>query len=263
MVSLPFLDGHYHRFMPRPIIGITCSRSVDGRWSDYSIGHFMEFAFDAYSQAVLNCGGAPLLVPISQDKYTLAAICGRIDGLILTGGPDINPRFYKEEPRHGLMDVDEAQDRMELELTRRALDAGLPVLGICRGLQVLNVAMGGTLVQDIPRQVPEACNHSPRADRSTVSHKVRIEPHTHLQRILQRRSLWVNSKHHQAVNQPAPGLSVCAVATDGIIEALEAADHPYVLAVQWHPEGLWQTDAASRKLFKSLIAAAGQGLAQK
>jgi len=236
---------------------------VDGRWSDYSIGHFMEFAFDAYSQAVLNCGGAPLLVPISQDKYTLAAICGRIDGLILTGGPDINPRFYKEEPRQGLMDVDEAQDRMELELTRLALDAGLPVLGICRGLQVLNVAMGGTLVQDIPRQVPEACNHAPRADRSTVSHKVRIEPHTRLQRILQRRSLWVNSKHHQAVNQPAPGLSVCAVATDGIIEALEATDHPYVLAVQWHPEGLWQTDAASRKLFKSLIAAAGQGLAQK
>jgi putative glutamine amidotransferase len=244
--------------MPRPVIGITCSRSVNGRWSDYSLGHFMEFAFDAYSQAVLNCGGAPLLVPISQDKSSLAAICRRIDGLILTGGPDVNPRFYNEEPRQGLMDVDEAQDLMELELTRLAVAADLPVFGICRGLQVLNVAMGGTLVQDIARQVPKACNHAPRADRSTVSHKVRIEPHTRLQSILHRRSLWVNSKHHQAVNRLAPGLMVCAVATDGIIEALEAADKSFLLAVQWHPEGLWQEDAAARKLFKALVTAAGK-----
>lgn len=244
--------------MARPIIGITCSRSVNGRWSDYSLGHFMEFAFDAYSQAVLNGGGAPLLVPISQDKDSLAAVCSRIDGLILTGGPDINPRFYKEEPRAGLRDVDEAQDRMEIELTRQALAADLPVFGICRGLQVLNVAMGGTLYQDIERQAPEACNHSPRADRGTVSHKVMIEPHTRLQGILQRRSLWVNSKHHQAVNQPASGLVASAVATDGIIEALEASDQTFVIAVQWHPEGLWEKDAAARKLFKALVSAAGK-----
>jgi putative glutamine amidotransferase len=244
--------------MPRPIIGITCSRSVDGRWSAYSLGHFMEFAFDAYSQAVLNCGGAPLLIPISQDKNSLSAICRRIDGLILTGGPDINPRFYKEEPRHGLLDVDEAQDRMELELTRRAVASDLPVLGICRGLQVLNVALGGTLYQDIALQAPKACNHAPRADRSIVSHKIRIESHTRLQSILQRQSLWVNSKHHQAVKRPGHGLAVAATATDGIIEALEATDRTFVIAVQWHPEGLWQKDASARKLFKALVAAAGQ-----
>jgi putative glutamine amidotransferase len=244
--------------MARPIIGITCSRSVNGRWSDYSLGHFMDFAFDAYSQAVLACGGAPLLIPISQDKNSLDAICGRIDGLILSGGPDVNPRFYKEEPRQGLKDVDEAQDLMELELTRQAVAADLPVFGICRGLQVLNVAMGGTLVQDIARQVPKACNHAPRADRSIVSHKVRIEPKTRLQSILQRHSLWVNSKHHQSVNRPASGLSVAAVATDGIIEALEADDRTFVIAVQWHPEGLWQKDASARKLFRALIAAANR-----
>jgi putative glutamine amidotransferase len=116
--------------------------------------------------------------------------------------------------------------------------------------------LGGTLVQDISRQVPKACNHSPRIDRGTVSHKVRIEPRTQLHNILQRRSLWVNSKHHQAVSRPAPGLSVCAVATDGVIEALEAGDRGFVIAVQWHPEGLWQVDAAARKLFKALVAAA-------
>jgi putative glutamine amidotransferase len=242
--------------MPRPIIGITCSRSVDGRWSDYSRGHFMEFAFDAYSQAVLNCGGAPLLVPITQDRSSLAAICSRLDGLILTGGPDINPRFYKEEPRQGLQDVDEAQDQMELELVQQALAADMPVLGICRGLQILNVAMGGTLYQDIMHQVPKACNHAPRADRGVVSHKITIEPDTRLQSILQRRSLWVNSKHHQAVNRPALGLSVGATATDGIIEALEAPDRSFVIAVQWHPEGLWRKNPSAKKLFKALIAAA-------
>ena len=244
--------------MPRPVIGITCSRSVGGRWSDYDLGHFIEFAFDAYSQAVLNCGGAPLLIPISQSKRSLAAICGRLDGLIFSGGPDINPRFYKDEPHQGLKDVDENQDEMELELSRQALAADVPILGICRGLQLLNVAMGGTLYQDIALQVPKACNHSPRANRGTVTHKVRIEPNTRLQETLQRPSLWVNSKHHQAVKAPAPGLVISAVASDGIIEALEDPNRPFLLGVQWHPEGLWEKDAAARKLFKALIAAAGK-----
>ena len=242
--------------MPRPVIGITCSRSVGGRWCDYDLGHFIEFAFDAYSQAVLNCGGAPLLIPICQSKSSLAAICGQLDGLIFSGGPDINPRFYKDEPHHGLKDVDENQDEMELELSRQALAADVPILGICRGLQLLNVAMGGTLYQDIALQVPKACNHSPRADRGTVTHKVRIEPNTRLQETLQRTSLWVNSKHHQAVKAPAPGLVISAVASDGIIEALEDPTRPFLLGVQWHPEGLWKKDAAARKLFKALIAAA-------
>jgi putative glutamine amidotransferase len=244
--------------MSRPIIGITCSRSVGGRWSDYDLGHFIEFAFDVYSQAVLNCGGAPLLVPISQNKSSISAICGLLDGLILSGGPDINPRFYKDEPHHGLNDVDENQDEMEIELTRQALTTGVPILGICRGLQLLNVAMGGTLYQDIALQVPKACNHSPRADRSVVTHKVRIKSDTRLQETLQRRSMWVNSKHHQAVKEPAPGLAVSAEAPDGIIEALEDPSRPFMLGVQWHPEGLWKKDAAARKLFKALIAAAGK-----
>lgn len=244
--------------MSPPVIGITCSRSVGGRWSDYDLGHLIEFAYDAYSQAVLNCGGAPLLIPISQSRASLDAICSRVDALILTGGPDINPRFYKDEARQGLGDVDEPQDEMELELTRLALASDKPILGICRGLQLLNVAMGGTLYQDISLQVPKACNHSPRADRSTVSHKIKVKSGTRLQATIKRQSLWVNSKHHQAVKDPAPGLVVSAVATDGVIEALEAPGRPFVLAVQWHPEGLWRQDVAARRLFKALIAAAGK-----
>lgn len=242
----------------RPVIGITCSRSVGGRWSSYSLGHFMEYAYDAYSQAVLNCGGTPLLIPIAQNSHSLAAICELLHGLILSGGPDINPRFYNDEPRQGLEDVDEAQDEMEIEITRQALAAGVPILGICRGLQLLNVAMGGTLYQDIARQVPKALNHSPSADRSIVTHKVEIESGTRLQDTLERRSLWVNSKHHQAVKNPASGLKVSAVASDGLIEALEDPGRPFVLAVQWHPEGLWQKDVSARQLFEALISAAAK-----
>jgi putative glutamine amidotransferase len=240
----------------RPVIGITCSRSVQGRWSDYSLGHFMEFAFDAYPQAVLNCGGAPLLVPVSQNKNSLAAVCGTLHGIIFTGGPDINPRFYKSEPRHGLGEVDEAQDEMEIELTRQALAARIPILGICRGLQILNVAMGGTLYQDIPQEVAAAMNHCPRADRSIVTHQVQIASGSRLDGILKRRTLWVNSKHHQAVKEPASGLVVSATAVDGIIEALEEPRRPFVLATQWHPEGLWTKDAPAKRIFKALIAAA-------
>ena len=244
--------------MTRPVIGITCSRSVEGRWSDYSLGHFTEFAFDAYSQAVLHCGGAPVLVPISQNKNSLQAICSSLDGVILSGGPDINPRFYRSEPHNGLKDVDEAQDEMEIALTRHALAADMPILGICRGLQLLNVAMGGNLYQDIPQQVAGAINHSPRADRSIVTHNVQIESGTRLHGILKRRSLWVNSKHHQAVKEPASGLVVSAVASDGIVEALEDPRRPFVLAIQWHPEGLWHKDLSAKRLFKALIAAAGR-----
>ena len=244
--------------MPRPIIGITCSRSIGGRWSDYSLGHFKEYAFDAYSQAVLGCGGAPLLIPISQNKSSLASVLRVLDGLILSGGPDINPRFYKETPRDGLKDVDDAQDETEVAVACQALAAGLPLFGICRGLQVLNVAMGGTLYQDISRQVPAAINHTPRTDRSVVSHRVRIEPGLRLHAIIKRRTLWVNSNHHQAIRDLAPGLKVGAVAPVGIVEALEDPRQPFVLGVQWHPEGLWHKDRPAKSLFKAFITAAGR-----
>ena len=240
----------------RPIIGITCSRSVDGRWSGYSLGHFAEFALDVYSQAILNCGGTPLLVPVSQNRSSLGAICSVIDGLLLSGGADITPRFYGEESQDGLKDVDEVRDLMEIELTHLALKTGMPIFGICRGQQVLNVALGGTLYQDIPRQVPASLNHAPSADRSVMTHKIKIETGTHLHKIIQRRNIWVNSKHHQSVKEAAPGLVVSATASDGIIEAIEDPQRPFVLAVQWHPEGLWHKDAFAKNLFKAFIAAA-------
>lgn len=242
--------------MSRPVIGVTCSRCVGGQWSTYSLGHFMDYALDAYSRAVLACGGAPLLIPVEQNKSSMEAICKGLGGLILTGGPDIHPRAYLQEPLIGLKEIDQPADQMEIALARLALQQDLPILGICRGLQVLNVAMGGNLYQDLATQKPDAINHSPAADRAVHTHQVTIEPGSRLHGIVQRRRLWVNSQHHQAVREPAAKLVPSAHADDGVIEAAEFLGRRFVVAVQWHPEGLWQSDQAARRLFKALIRAA-------
>jgi putative glutamine amidotransferase len=240
----------------RPLIGITCSRATGGAWGIYSLGHFMDYTFSDYSQAILYAGGAPLIVPSAQDEKSLETILCSVQGLILSGGPDIHPRRYGEEPSAGLGEVDEALDRMELMAASLALEKNLPVLGICRGIQVLNVALGGTLYQDIPSQVPDSICHTPKTDKAVTTHTVRVATGSRLRRILGRPEIWVNGKHHQALKDPAPGLVVAARARDGVIEAVEHPHKRYVVGVQWHPEGTWRDDAYSKKLFRSLVRAA-------
>jgi putative glutamine amidotransferase len=242
--------------MQRPLIGITCSRNVGGRWSSYSLGNFQDFVFDAYSRGVLVAGGAPLLIPITQNKQSISALCHSLDGLIFSGGPDINPRFYQHEPLPGLREVDDDSDRTAIELIGQALALDLPILCICRGIQLLNVALGGTLYQDVPTEIPSALNHNQQADRAVVTHTVTVLPDTLLRRIVKRDRLWVNSKHHQAVSDVAPGLIVSAHAADGLVEAVEKPDQRFVVAVQWHPEGLWPHDIYAKRLFQALIRAA-------
>jgi putative glutamine amidotransferase len=241
-----------------PLIGITCSRVTGGAWGLYSLGDFMDYTLSEYSQAVLHAGGAPVILPAAQDEKSLERILGSVQGLILSGGPDIHPRRYGEEPMAGLGEVDEALDRMELLAAALAVAKNLPVLGVCRGIQVLNVALGGRLYQDIPSQVPESLCHSPKADKAVNTHTVRIAAGSRLRRIVGKPEIWVNGKHHQAVKDPAPGLVVTARARDGVIEALEHTGKRYVIGVQWHPEGTWRKDACSRKLFRSFLRAAGE-----
>ncbi len=240
----------------KPLIGITCSRQIGGAWGAYDTGHPMDYTFDDYSRAVLQSGGAPVLVPVAQNPESLKTILDHADGLLLTGGPDVHPRFYGEEPLPGLGDLDEELDRTELDLTRAALDRDLPLLAVCRGIQVLNVALGGTLVQDIATQVEGAINHVQLAPKNVTTHTVRLEPGSMISSILKRRTLQVNGRHHQAVKQVAPGLGVSASAPDGVIEAVEMSESRFVLGVQWHPEGTWRTDAPSKKLFQALVGAA-------
>jgi putative glutamine amidotransferase len=239
----------------RPLIGITCSRVIGGAWGLYSPGDFMDYTFDDYSHAIQYCGGAPVLIPVAQNKETLLTILERLDGLLLSGGPDINPRFYGEEPLEGLGEIDEGLDRMELEAARLAFQKELPTLAICRGIQVLNVSLGGTLYQDISTQVKESINHSQKADKSINTHSIRIEEKTLLHNIFKRREIWVNGKHHQAIKDLAPGLIISAKAKDGIIEAMEHPKKKFILGVQWHPEGTWKEDLYSKKLFRAFVQA--------
>ena len=239
-----------------PLIGITCSRVVGGPWGLYSAGHFMDCTFDDYSQAVRFWGGAAVLIPAAQNRQTLQTILRRLDGLILSGGPDVNPKFYGEQPLPGLEEIDEDLDRMELEAARMAFERNLPILAICRGIQVLNVSQGGTLYQDIPTQVQESILHTQKADKKTTTHATRIEPKTLLSRIVGRKEIWVNGKHHQAVKDVARGFVVSARATDGVVEAIEHPSRRFIIGVQWHPEGNWKGDPYSRRLFRAFVRAA-------
>jgi putative glutamine amidotransferase len=239
-----------------PLIGITCSRATGGAWGTYSLGHFMDYTFSDYSQAILHAGGAAVIIPAAQDRKSLETVLGSMQGLILSGGPDIHPRRFGEEPLAGLGEVDEALDQMEIMAARLAVERDLPVLGICRGIQVLNIALGGTLYQDIACQVPESICHTPKADKAVNTHTVRLEAGSRLQKIFGKREIWVNGKHHQAVRDLAPGLTVVARAKDGVVEAVEHPLKRFAIGVQWHPEGTWRDDPYSQKLFSAFIRAA-------
>ena len=239
----------------RPLIGITCSRLVGGAWGLYSPGHFMDYTFSEYSEAIRYYGGAPMLIPVAQNQESFETILNRVDALLLSGGPDINPKFYGEEPSGGLGEIDEGLDRMELAAARMAFKKGLPIFAICRGIQVLNVSQGGTLYQDIPSQVQEGINHTQKADKGINTHSIRIEKETLLHRILGRREVWINGRHHQSVRALASGLIVSARAMDGIIEAVEHPGKEFVLGVQWHPEGTWKQDLYSKRLFRAFVQA--------
>ncbi len=239
----------------KPLIGITCSRRFVEGWGPHSPGDRIDYTFEDYSKALRYCGGAPILIPVAQNRKTLQAIVDRIAGLLLSGGPDVHPRQYGESPLPELGETDEALDEMELSVANMAFRKNLPLLAICRGIQVLNVLRGGTLYQDIPTQVPNQLGHLQQVDKSIRTHRVRVEEGTLLHSIVGSREIWVNGKHHQAIKDLASDFVVCARAEDGIIEAIEHRSKPFVLGVQWHPEGTWERDLYSKRLFRAFVKA--------
>lgn len=212
----------------------------------------------AYTDAVLRAGGAPVIIPVTDSKEALASLLETIDGLLLTGGGDINPLYAGEEPIPQLGEGNSLRDRYDFTLLRLAADRQIPVFGICRGHQVIHLAYGGTLYQDIYAQRTEpTLKHSQEAPRAEGSHTVTIDESSTLYTLLGGRAV-VNSFHHQAVKEAAPGFRVTAVSSDGIIEATESAV-PYrdMFSVQWHPEAMAAAgDPAMLRLFKKLIAQA-------
>ena len=213
-----------------------------------------------YLESVRRAGGEPIEVVVGGEAPD--QILARVDGLVLTGGGDVDPRFYGEEEHGTFQPAETGRDEFEIALARAAIARGIPLLAICRGMQVLNVAMGGTLFQDIPSQVTGALPHSVPQPRAGGAHEVWIAKGSMLSELLKDHmedgeTCHVNSRHHQAVKQAAAGFEVTATAPDGVIEAMEKPDAPFCIAVQWHPENFWRT-GEFRELFEGLVQAANK-----
>ena len=208
-----------------------------------------------YLDGIEQAGGIPFIFPLSADRADLKRLADMCDGFLFTGGHDISPEIYGEEPLDGLVFCCEMRDEMETAVLSEALDADKPVLGICRGIQLINAALGGTLYQDIPSQCPSETEHHQPKPYDRPIHDVAVTQGTPLHECLQLDRLSVNSLHHQAVKTTAPGLEVMAVSPDGLVEALYMPKHRFLWAVQWHPEFSFHEDENSRKIFRAFIEA--------
>jgi putative glutamine amidotransferase len=237
-----------------PIIGVTTYRLRN------SSGLGVQGANEAYIQALVQAGGLPVMLPVNLDEVRLVRLSNHLDGILFTGGGDILPERYGSTPHPKVTHVDETRDQVEIELLVHAVEKAIPFLGICRGLQVINVASGGTLYEDLLDQRPDTLEHDydQNYPRNYLAHSVEIGEKSRLAQILGMRTVRVNSLHHQGIRQLAPGLLPSAYAPDGLIEALELPDHPFGMAVQWHPEWLLE-QAGMRNLFREFIEAASNG----
>lgn len=236
-----------------PLIGLTTYNQTN------KYGFPIAALMHQYIAAVTDAGGAPLLIPSGLNRETLDSLFDRLDGLLFTGGGDLAPAAYNGEPHPRLDGVDPSRDTLELTLVKAAATSDKPFLGICRGFQTINVALGGTLYAHIPDQVPNAIKHNydSGTERKLLAHEVVMETGTRLADIFGEPRLSVNSLHHQGVKDLAPELEPAGYAPDGLLEALEMPSHPFGVAVQWHPE--WLTDQpAARRLFRALVEAAGE-----
>ncbi len=214
-----------------------------------------------YISAVLNAGALPVIFPmIPQDhpqyQQIMEVSVDLVDGLIITGGPDVDPAFYREERLPGLGDVSAERDKADLTLIQMALAKKKPLLGICRGLQAVNIAMGGSLYQDLKSQWPSEIDHQ-RTDKA-YAHPVSVKKGSLLHQITGKEELMVTSRHHQASKLSAPGLAATAFANDGVVEALEFENGYPGLLVQWHPENIAMQDESQQALFNWLVKMAEQ-----
>lgn len=233
----------------KPLIGISCSfEQKEGRYQ----------LAESYVEAVIAAGGVPVILPGSGNIKTAAPYLRAVRGLLMAGGGDVDPAYFGEEPHPNLGEITPNRDRFEIMLIKSALRMNMPVFGICRGIQVLNIACGGSVIQHIPAAVKKPLKHSQAAPRDFAIHRVYIDKSSRLAQILKTNEIRVNSFHHQAVGSPALGFNVSAISNDGVIEAIEHPRYRFVLGVQWHPECMVTKDKASRLLFKAFIGEAGK-----
>jgi len=232
--------------MTTPLIGITTYHKDERGYIQLP---------SQYAEAVRRAGAIPLLIQPGEPR--MDELMALLDGLILSGGGDVDPALYTTQQHQQVYWVDQERDRFEIDLTNRSLQEDKPLLCICRGLQVLNVALGGTLITHIPDQVTGAIEHR-QPPRDPIAHAVELDPSSHLATVMHSQQVVTASWHHQSIEQVAEGLKVVGRAPDGVIEAVEMEDKPHVMAVQWHPELTAMTDPTQQRLFDELVAWAVQ-----
>ena len=240
----------------KPLIGVTPDFNAGDRkeWGGREPTYFLRAR---YVRAIEDLGGIPIVLPLVADLDARRRLVTHIDGLLLTGsGPDLAPELYGERQRYRFRVMSQRRATFELEMAQLARAADLPLLGICGGMQALNVAFGGNLYQDIDSQRPHPLQHRQSLPATQLTHAVKIAPKRLLHRIVQTKTLRVNSSHHQSVREVASALTVTAVAPDGVIEAIESPSQRFLLGIQWHPEFLFDRHERHRRLFQAFLEAA-------
>ena len=231
--------------LSKPVIGITAAHCTE---------ELMTFPRQYYVEGVKKAGGIPFILPPVQSPEEASEVMTLINGLLLTGGGDISPKYLREDPHPGIGKCFPERDYSEILLTQLAIQQNLPLLGICRGIQVLAVAAGGKIYQDIPSQYPRAMEHRQTAPRQYAWHDVDIVEESELYRLLRAKKIGVNSLHHQAVSEIPEDFIQNARASDGIIEGIEMPGAKFCVGVQWHPESM-ETETHSKALFAGFIKA--------
>ncbi len=234
-----------------PIIGITANSTyIDNR--SYPELHKINASPRNISKAVTMAGGIPIILPVNEPEIA-RKYAGLIDGLILAGGEDVTPELYGEDARNSIKVTYPKRDRAEVAITKEAISKGIPILGICRGLQLLNVIYGGTLYQDITENEDIFVKHIQETPSNHPIHTIKVEEDSYLASFMAN-EIQVNSFHHQIIRDLGEGLSISAMSSDGAIEAIEAIDeNQSVVAIQWHPENLYYKDDDHFSLFKNLV----------
>ncbi len=242
----------------KPKIGITLSEMLEDRSRRKPTWKPFDYLKREYHEAVQKSEGIPILLPNTYDPSLAEEIIGMIDGLLLTGGGDLHPSYYGQEPHPKLTETTRNRDSFEMAMARLALEANMPIMAICRGYQVLNVTLGGTLFQDLSTLPKGVGEHADPGQTARIFHEVAIMPGSLLHRILGSELIETNSSHHQVIDKPGEGAVVTAFAReDQVPEAIELGGKRFVVGVQWHPEAIFDR-VHSRKLFEALIQASRQ-----
>lgn len=236
--------------MGKPFIGITCDYMISEK--GMSLGQERYFVSKEFVDAVIEAGGVPVLIPIINKEEDILRIMDSLDGIILSGGFDVNPIYYGEEPSKYVGFTYTPRDLCELFIVKAAIEKDMPILGISRGQQIMTVAFGGKLYQDISENENSYVNHMQRASINDIGHYVDIVPGTKLYKIFDNERLLVNSFHHQAAKAVPPNFIVSATSSDGIVEAIEHKTKP-IMAVQWHPEIMIKKHPIMLRIFEEFI----------